>query len=154
MGSVFWIQVPVRSGKIPVAVTGVDITETSTGGDLAIEDVVVKVHATAGLGVAGNPALSTFRLLCDNVSGTTAIFADILSNLVTGRTVDLATARGRTANSATLDAPNTPTVLEKGKKLLVHNLGAAGTSTGTVTVCVKFRRLASDADIIAKELVA
>ena len=114
----------------------------------------MRAHGTDGLNTAGANGTSTFRLLSTNAVGTTAIFADLVSNLVTARTVDLATARGRTLNEVAKDAPNTPTILESGKKLLVSNLGNAGVGIGTVNVCIKFRRLADDADIIAKVLVA
>ena len=151
-GSAFWINVPVRSGAATAA--GVDITETSTIGELAIERVVVLGHGTDGLNTGAN-ATTTFRVFSTNSIGTTWIFATKVSNLTTGRTVDLDTARDQSANSATTgyDAPNVPVILEKGKKLRVQCLGSAGVHTGTVNVAVLFRRLADDADIIPKTLV-
>lgn len=130
VGMEFWIKKTVTSSAILEA-SNVDITGVSTGGELAIEDVVVVTDAT-GLATGTN-----FELLSNNTKGLANIFVEAVANLGANKTVDLDTA----------SVTGIRTVLEVGKKLQVHSTVAACTGAGTIDVYVKFQRLAAGATI-------
>ena len=154
-GTVFWLKKNLTSSDITVA--GVDITEASTGGELAIEDIVIKADSN-GLWTTG----TTLRIISDNSKGTVAVMAELASNLGSAEMTTLTQARARRTLtsgltgsgmyidlfSETKDAPNVPTILESGKKLSAAMVGAANVGVGTIDVYVKFRRLADDADVL------
>lgn len=132
VGSTFWVKKIVTSSAILLA-SAVDITGVSSGGDLAIEDVIVKTDAT---GLAGG---TNFELKSNNAKGLLNIFVETVANLGATKTVDLTGA----------SVVKIRTVLESGKKLQVQSTVAACTGTGTIDIWVKFRRIAATATIAA-----
>ena len=136
-GEVFWVKKAITSSAI--VANGVDLTAVSIGGDLAVEDIVVK---TGGVGLAGG---TTIKVICDNANGTETIFLDLVANLGTGgKTSTLEIARQRHSvlfGSQTFQQVNAPTVLESGKKLTLETEGGVGTGAGTVDVWMKFRKV-------------
>ena len=123
--------------------TSVDITTVSAGGELFIEDVVIK---TGGVGLATG---TTFRVVSNNANGTTTVLLTRISKLGVGRTVSLATELADLVNASPALGVNAPTVLEAGKKLSVSNTDAASTGAGTIDVYIKFRRMSDTASIKA-----
>lgn len=132
IGSEFWVKKTLTSSAIPQA--GVDVTGVSSGGELSIEDVIVKSDAT---GLAG---MTNFELETDNAKGLADFFVTVASGLGGAvKTVDM------TGASVT----KIRTVLESGKKVVAKASAADGTGAGTVDVYIKFRRLAAAATIAA-----
>ena len=132
VGSTFWVKKTVTSSDILLA-SALDITGVSSGGELQVEDVIVKTDST---GLAGG---TNFELKSNNANGLANIFVETVANLDGNKTVDLASA----------SVTGIKTVLEEGKKLQVQSTGADDTGSGTIDIYVKFRRLAQDATIAA-----
>lgn len=132
IGSTFWVKKTVTSSDIKTA-TAVDITGVSSGGELQVEDVIVKTDST---GLAGG---TNFQILSDNAKGLANIFVETVANLGASKTMDLSGA----------SVTGIKTVIETGKKLQVQNTDADGTGTGTIDIYVKLRRLAAAATIAA-----
>ncbi|MFA5695921.1 MAG: hypothetical protein WC917_00445 [Bacilli bacterium] len=132
IGTTFWIKKTMTSSNI-LDSGNTDITGVSSGGELAIEDVIVKTDGT-GLATGTN-----FELLSNNAKGLANIFVETVANLGATKTVDL------TGASVT----KIRTILESGAKLQVHSTAADCTGAGTIDIYVKFRRLAAGATVAA-----
>ena len=132
IGTEFWVKKTVTSSDIPsgsqLAITGV-----SSGGELAIEDVIVK---TDGTGLANG---TNFELKSNNANGLANIFVETVANLGANKTMDLAGA----------SITGIESVLETGKLLQVESTAAACTGAGTIDIYVKFMRLAAGAIVAA-----
>ena len=131
LGDEFWVKKTLTSSAILQA--GVDVTGVSSGGELAIEDVIVK---TDGTGLA---AMTNFELETNNVNGLADFFVTVASGLGANKTIDLSGA----------SVTKIKTVLESGKKVIAKASAADGTGAGTIDVYIKFRRLAQGATIAA-----
>ena len=131
IGSEFWLKKTLVCSAILQA--GVDLTGVSAGGELAIEDVVVKTDAT------GLAAMTNFELETNNAKGLPDFFVTAASGLGASKTIDLANA----------SVTKIRTVLESGAKVVARASAADGTGAGTIDVYVKFRRLAAAATIAA-----
>lgn len=130
-GTYFWVTKTLTSSAVVQA--GVDITGVSSGGALAIEDIIVKTNGT-GLATGTNFAISS-----DNANGLANIFVETVANLGASKTMDL------TGASVT----KIRTVLETGKKLIAKSTVADCTGAGTIDVYIKLQRLAAGATIAA-----
>lgn len=130
-GSEFWITKTLTSSAITTA--GVDITLTSSGGALAIRDIIVQTDAT---GLAGG---TNFQITHNNTSGLSAFFVETVANLGANKTASILTASQTKIAS----------VLESGKKLTAKATAANCTGSGTITIYILFQRLASGATISA-----
>lgn len=131
VGTVFTIQKTITSSTITTSAQ--DLTLVSGGGELLIEDVILK---TDGTGLAGP---TNFRILSNNAKGLAAILEEAVSNLGANKTVNLDTA----------SVVKQRTILESGKKLQFLGTASAGTGAGTVQVTAVLRRLAPGAVIAA-----
>jgi hypothetical protein len=131
VGTVFTIQKTITSSTITTSAQ--DLTLVSGGGELLIEDVILK---TDGTGLAGP---TNFRILSNNAKGAAAILEETVANLGANKTVNLDSA----------SVAKQRTILESGKKLQFLGTAAGGTGAGTVQVTVKFRRLSPGAVIAA-----
>lgn len=131
IGSEFWIKKTLASSAIPQA--SVDVTGVSSGGELSIEDVIVKSDAT---GLAG---MTNFELETNNAKGLADFFVTAASGLGASKTIDHTNA----------SVTKIRTVLESGAKVVARASAADGTGAGTVDIYVKFRRLAAAATIAA-----
>ena len=132
IGTTFWIKKTVTSSNITFA-SPVDITAVSSGGELAIEQVILKTNSV-GLATGTN-----FQLLSNNANGLANILVETIGNLGGNKTITLDNA----------SVTKIKTVLETGKKLQVQNTVADGTGAGTVDIYVQFRRLSAGATIAA-----
>jgi len=130
VGSTFWIKKTVVSSTITFG-SAVDITTVSTGGELAVEEVVLKTDAT-GLATGTN-----FELKSDNTDGAANFVVETVANLGANVTVDLSGA----------SVTGVKTVIETGKKLQVQSTVADCTGAGEIDVYVKFSRLTAGATI-------
>ncbi len=140
VGATFWIKKTFTSSAI--LTTSVDITLPAVGGELMIEDVIVKTDGT-GLSTG-----TTFRVISDNSKGTTGVFLTRISKLGANKQSSFQREWDDLVNDSATLGVNIPTVLEQGKKLSVRNTDAASTGAGTIDVYIKFRKL-SDASRIA-----
>ena len=129
-GETFVYAVP---GVVSSTITtgGVDISVASTGGKLAVEDVIVSTDAT-GLATGTN-----FQITANNTDGTSAFWVNAVSGL--GANVTLNTG----------GVTNLRPVLESGKKLTLKSTAANCTGAGVVDVYVRFRRLTGGANLSA-----
>lgn len=130
-GEPFWL---VKKGILSSSIltTGVALTVASIGGDIAIEDVIVK---TGGVGLAGG---TNFQITSNNTNGLLIFFSNAVSGLGSAATVNMATA-GVTANGRT--------VLEQGKVLSLSCTSTNCTGVGTIDVYIKCVRLTAGADV-------
>ena len=131
LGDEFWLKKTLTSSDI--LTTGVDVTGVSSGGELAIEDVIVKSDGT------GLAAMTNFELETNNANGLADFFVTVASGLGANKTIDLANA----------SVTKIKTILESGKKVVARASAAHGTGAGTVDVYIKFRRLAQGATVAA-----
>jgi len=131
VGTVFTIQKTITSNTITTSAQ--DLTTVSAGGELLIEDVILKTDST---GLAGP---TNFRILSNNAKGAAAILEETVANLGANKTVNLDNA----------SVVKQRTILENGKKLQFLGTSSNGTGSGTVQVTVKFRRLSPGAVIAA-----
>ena len=147
VGAVFWLKKTVTSSAILKA-TDTAITIASTGGELAIEDIVVKAAQAAGLNTG-----DSFRIVCDNAKGSIIVFVAKVSDLGTGKLMTMAGAKkfmdDFVGSDPVSDGVNQPTVLERGKVLSVNNEGADGLGDGTIDIYIKFRKLSDASDVKA-----
>lgn len=132
IGTEFWVKKTIVSSAITFA-AAVDITGVSSGGELAIENVIVKTDST---GLAGG---TNFQIKSNNAKGLANILAEAVANLNANKTVDLFTA----------SVTKQRTVLESGAKLQVQNTVGDGTGAGTADIYIQFRRLTAGATIAA-----
>lgn len=132
-GAEFWyVKSAVVSSTITTA--GVDLSVVSIGGELSIEDVIVKTDASTGLAGGTN-----FQLQTTNANGLAVFFAQAVAGLSGAKTICMANAT--TANART--------VMESGKKLQASSTVANCSGAGTIDIYVKFRRLTAGADVSA-----
>jgi hypothetical protein len=131
VGNTFLVKKTLVSSAVVQA--GVDITGVSSGGELAIEDIVVKTNGT-GLATGTN-----FVICSDNANGLANIFVETVANLGANKTMDL------TGASVT----KIRTVLETGKKLIAKSTVADCDGAGTIDIYIKFRALTAGATIAA-----
>ena len=131
IGTEFWVKKSILAANIDVA-TATNLTTISSGGELSVEDVIVKNDVT---GVATS---TNINILSDNTDGAPIIWAEAIANLGPNTTVDLhkATVRG------------VRTILEEGKRIKIQATGLDATG-GTVYVYIKFKRLAAGAIVSA-----
>ena len=131
-GSVFWVKKTLTSSDIKFQ-SAIDVTGVSSGGALAIRDVILQTDST-GIATGTN-----FQLLTNNTKGVLIFLSQAISGLGANATVTL------------VDAATTkkPTVLETGKKIQVQNTIADSTGGGTVDVYIRFERLAAGATVAA-----
>lgn len=130
IGSTFWIKKTVVSSTITFA-SPVDITTVSSGGELAVEEVVLKTDST-GLATGTN-----FELKSNNTNGLANIAVETVANLGASKTIDL--------NAASVTGIKT--VIENGAKLQVQSTVADCTGAGEIDIYVKFSRLTAGAII-------
>lgn len=130
-GGEFWY---VKKGVVSSTITqaGVAVSAASTGGELAIEDVIVK---TNGTGLAGG---TNFSLKSNNSNGVAIFLTESVANLGANKTVNMTNA-SVTANGRT--------VLESGKILTALSTVADCTGAGTIDIYVKMRRITAGATI-------
>lgn len=140
IGAAFWVKKTVTSSAITTA--PVAITTVATGGELAIEDVILKTDQTTG--IAGG---TTFRVVSDNSKGTTSVFLTTVARLGASKERNFDTEFSIAALESSSLGINKPTVLEIGKKLSVSNTDSVGTGAGTVDIYIKFRKLSSSSKI-------
>lgn len=136
LGATFWLKKTVTSSAI--LTTNVAITEASTGGELMIEDIIIKSDST------GLAAGSTFRIVTNNAKGTTGVFMHPVNLLGANRTVDMDNAEEYSVRDV-----NNRVILEEGKTLSVNCTVTACTGAGTIDIYIKFRKLADNASILA-----
>ena len=131
IGTEFWVKKSILATSIDVA-TATNLTTISSGGELSVEDVIVKNDAT------GVVTATNINILSDNTDGAPIIWAETVANLGPNTTVDLhkATVRG------------VRTILEEGKRIKIQATGVDATG-GTVYVYIKFKRLAAGAIVSA-----
>ena len=142
-GSVFYRStLRVAAG---ITQTAADITLASTGGDLLIEDIILKTDQTTGIA-----ACATLKIISNNAKGTVAVMLADVDKLGAG--TSLALRQRMELNAGDVKkvgyVTNAPYVLESGKKLQIACNGSNCTGTGTIDVIIKFRRMADDADIL------
>lgn len=131
IGSMFWLKKTLVSSAITQA--GVDVTGASAGGEIAIEDVILKTDAT-GLAAGTDLTLGT-----DNANGIAVFMTTAIAGLGANKTVDWTNA----------SVSKHRTVLESGKKVVAKMTDADGTGAGTVDVYILCRRLAAAASLAA-----
>lgn len=132
IGSRFWVTKTVVSSAI-LSASATDITSVSSGGALAVNQIICQTDAT---GLAGG---TNFNLLSNNATGAPVILANAVAGLGANATVDLFTA-GVTKQR---------TVLESGKKFQVQSTVAPCTGAGTITIYIELERLAAGATVAA-----
>jgi hypothetical protein len=132
-GSEFWY---VKKGVVSstILTTGVAISAASIGGDIAIEDVILKTNS---VGLAGGTNL---QIKSNNANGVLIFFDTTVASLGANATVNMASATA---------LANGRTVLELGKILTVQSTVGNNTGAGTVDIYVKCKRLAPGADLSA-----
>ena len=147
IGLDFWISTTVVSTGITTATF--DITLASSGGELVVEDIILK---TDNLGLAGG---STLKVVCNNSKGTSLIMSEGVGYLGAYTTRSLLDSALYEPNmnvspSASAKRPyhNVRTILESGKKVQIMMSDTAGTGAGRIDIYIKFRRLAAGADIV------
>lgn len=142
VGSTFWVKKTVTSSAILFG-SSVDITLPSGGGELVIEDILIKTDST-GLATG-----TTFRVVSDNSKGTTTVFLTRISKLGVRKQTNLDKEYDDSVNDSKTLGVNVPVVLEAGKKLSVRNTDADSTGAGTIDIHIKFRKLSDTATIKA-----
>lgn len=131
LGQEFWLKKTLTSSAITQA--GVAVTGASSGGELAIEDVILQTDAT------GLAAMTNFTLTTDNAKGLPTFLSTAASGLGANKTIEMSAA----------SVSKTKMVLESGKIVTAKATAADGTGAGTIDVWIKFRRLAQGATIAA-----
>jgi hypothetical protein len=132
-GSEFW-YVKKAVAWTTVTTGGVAISAASIGGNIAIEDVILKTNA-------GTLTTATLiNLQSNNANGVAVFFSTSVASLAANSTVNMANATA---------VANGRTVLELGKVLTLAATGLSAGGTGTVDVYVKCKRLAPGADLTA-----
>jgi len=150
-GASFWLKTTIYSSAL--STTNMNLTNLSEKGELEIEDIVIRGNSrttNAGGGLVGG---GTFRIFATNNYGSSIVLAARVIQLGTSRIMSLgmlklaqAVTVANISHETDLDA-NQPTILEEGKRLQVGMEKTGSIGDGSVTVHVKFRRLADDADV-------
>ncbi len=133
IGTTFWIKKTMVSSDI-LSGAPVDITSASSGGELAVEDVILKTDQATGLAGGTN-----FELKTNNVRGQLNFVVETVANLGAAVTI--------LGQNASVLAERT--VVESGKKLQVQATVGDCTGAGEIDIYVKFRRLSAGAIIAA-----
>jgi hypothetical protein len=115
---------------------GVDVTGTSSGGDILIEDVIIANGSTA-MSSAGGAAV--LELYTNNTNGSNTFLSEPESGLIANGTMDL--------DNATLEGVRT--VLESGKKVTAKATGEDFTSGGAVKIYLICSRMTGGATLAA-----
>lgn len=131
VGTEFWVKKEVTSSDIKTAFL-LSITDASTGGELALTDVILKTDST-GLATGTNIQLKT-----TNTHGATLIASEAVASLGANATSD-------TNSMLTF----VKTIIETGKRVVMDCTGIDCTGAGIMYVYLKFQRLASGANIIS-----
>jgi len=131
IGTVFWIKKTMVSSTI-LSGAPVDITGVSSGGELAVEDIILKTDQATGL--AGGTNLN---ILTNNSRGQQLFAAETVANLGPAATV--------LGENASVLAERT--VLETGKKFQVQCTGVDCTGPGEIDIYIKLRRLSAGATV-------
>jgi hypothetical protein len=132
IGTLHVVSKTLTSSNITQA--GVDITGVSSGGALMIEDIFMNTDGT-GLATGTN-----FQIDTDNANGVPTLFAETVANLGANKTESLTTGSVTAITGG---------VLETGKKLIAKSTVADCTGAGTITIVIKFRRVAAGATVAA-----
>ena len=149
VGAVFWLETTVVNENLKSA-TNLNLTGLASGGDLAIEEIVVRGKGLEGGGVTGGGLSGggSFRIFATNVFGSSVIFATAISNLGTSRIMSMDLMRNIQASNILSsgladmrEISNQPTILEDGARLYMLNETADGAGTGSASVAIKFRKL-------------
>ena len=128
----FWVTKTLTSSNVKKD-SQVDITGVSSGGALALTDVIMQTNAT------GLAAGTNFQIKANNSSGAVLVLVTTVASLGAQASMDMAGA-----NVSKYHA-----VLETGKKLTADCTVADCTGAGTLTIYMKFERLATAATIAA-----
>ncbi len=133
VGTRFWVKKTMTSSAI-LASAATAITGASSGGNLKINDVIVKTDGSTGLAAGTN-----FELKTDNSKGLANFFVTAVSGLGAAKTIDFANA----------SVTKIKTVLESGKVVKVQSTVADCTGAGTVDIWIEFERIDAGATIAA-----
>jgi hypothetical protein len=131
IGTKFWVKKTLVSSAISQA--GVDVTGVSSGGELAICEILLKTDAT---GLAGG---TNKQVYSNNANGAANILVEGTATLGANKTTCIEDA----------SVSGCGTILETGKKLSMNSTVADGTGAGTVDVYIQFERLSAGATIAA-----
>lgn len=131
IGSTFWVKKTLVSSAIVTG--GVDITGVSSGGELEIEDIILKTDST-GLATGTNLEIET-----NNARGLADVLVEAVANLGANKTIALTDA----------SVSDQKTIIETGKKLTTKATGSSCDGSGEIDIYIKFRRLAAGATIAA-----
>lgn len=134
-GSEFWF---VKKGVVSstILTTGLALSAASIGGEIAIEDVILKTNS---VGLAG---ATLINLQTNNANGVLVFFSTSIASLGANLTVN-------SAQATVAATTNAQTVLELGKVLTIAATVGNGTGAGTVDVYVKCKRLSPGAELTA-----
>jgi hypothetical protein len=130
-GTTFWVQKSFASTAIVTA--GADLTGASSGGDLEIEQIILRTDAT-GLATGTNVEIES-----NNALGLADILVEAVANLGANKTITMDNA----------SVTKIPTILTSTKKLTIKSTVANCDGAGNLHVSIKFRRLAAGATVAA-----
>ena len=161
LGATFWLKTTVLSVAIPAQGTtqqanpGINLTNLSEGGELLIEDIIIRGNSDQNGTGGGLSNGGTTRIICTNNFGSSVVFAVGVPNVGTSMVMSITAMRELLiANSVGMNDPlitrdglNQPTILEEGKRLMIYNLAGAGLGEGSVTIHIKFRKLSDEANV-------
>ncbi len=144
LGAEFWISTTIISRGI--FTTTFNLTGASTG-DLVVEDVIFK---TDNVGLAGG---GTFKIVCNNIKGTSVIAQEGVPMLGAFRTHDLGSMQSYQADKdasggSRRSNESSKTILESGKVIGCKCSDTDCTGTGRIDVYIKFRRLSVNANLV------
>jgi hypothetical protein len=131
LGTTFWVQKSFASTAIVTA--GADLTGASSGGDLEIEEIILRTDAT-GLATGTNVEIES-----NNALGLADILVEAVANLGANKTITMDNA----------SVTKIKTILTSTKKLTIKSTVANCDGAGNLHVSVKFRRLAAGATVAA-----
>lgn len=129
-GTTFIIKKALTASAVVTA--GVDVTGTSSVGEVLIEDFILQTDST------GLAAGTLFTLNSDNALGTATFCEDSVSTLGAGACVDKKIADKGLSH-----------VLESGKKVIAKCTASNCTGAGVINVYLLCRRLADNATLAA-----
>jgi len=129
-GTTFIIKKSLTASAVVTG--GVDVTGTSSVGDILIEDFILQTDAT------GLAAGTNFTLGSNNANGTAVFGSHTVASLGAGIVVDKKTANTGKSH-----------VLESGKKVIAICTSSSCTGAGVIDVYLLCRRLADNATLAA-----
>jgi hypothetical protein len=130
-GTTFWVQKSFASTAIVTA--GADLTGASSGGDLEIEQIILRTDAT-GLATGTNVEIES-----NNALGLADILVEAVANLGANKTITLDNA----------SVTKIRTILTSTKKLTIKSTVGNCDGAGNLHVSIKFRRLVAGATVAA-----